>query len=280
MAVRMNDDSPALKSVFNINRNFGSATQNLQRLSSGLRVSRAADDPGSVGVIQRLNSDVASQSTALQNINTAAPQIQTVDSALSSQQDVLIRGRQLALQAANGTNDPATTNAINAEFQTLVSAPAGQTSEFQRIAETTEVAGQDLTAASRTVTVQAGTTAGPESRVDVTVPQSTQASRGLNGLDVSTTAGAQNAITQIDTAMGAISQDRASIGASQNQLEFRTQGLENQLVNTSAARSSIADVDVATEISRFTRNRIVGQAGTAALAQFNRLRGSAMRLLG
>lgn len=282
MALRVNDDSTGLKSVFNINRSLGKATDNIGRLSSGNRILRAAQDPAGLSIAQKLKADIVSQDTAIQNINQAAPQLQIAESALGSQQDLLLRGRELALQAANGTTSPDQRQVLNNEFSQLVSGnglPAGQSSEFDRIAQTTEVGGQDLTAA-QTVSVQAGTTGGAESQVNATIPESTTTSRGLDTLDISTQGGAQAALAQIDTASNAISIDRGNIGASINRLEVGARGLENQALNTRAARSPIADADFAQETAGLARNQIKGRAGIAALAQFNNLRGSALRLLG
>ncbi|MBI2061572.1 MAG: hypothetical protein HYT87_17665 [Nitrospirae bacterium] len=283
MAMRINDDSPAIGARNNINRNFGAANLNIGRLSSGNRIQRAGDDPANLVISQRLKADIVSQDTAIQNINQAAPQLQTADSALSSQQDILVRQRELAMQAANGTTDDAARSALNNEFQQL-----GQ--EFDRVANTTEVGGNTL-ANGGTVSVQAGTTAGAESQVNATIPQSTTATRGadpaaappitaLSTQDLSSQANAQEALRSIDTAMNQISIDRGNLGASINRLEVGQRNLENQNVNTRAANSQIADTDFANEVAALTRNKIVGRAGIAAAAQFNNLRGSALRLMG
>lgn len=282
MAMRINNDAPAIGARNEINRSFGSAERNIARLSSGNRIQRAGDDPANLVISQRLKADIVSQDTAIQNINQAAPQLQVADSALSSQQDILVRQRELAMQAANGTTDDAARSALNNEFGQL-------RDEFNRVANTTEVGNTDL-ATGGTVTVQAGTTAGPESQVNATIPQSTAATRGasvgppattaLSTQNLSTPTAAQDAIRSIDVAMNQISIDRGNLGASINRLEVGQRNLENQNVNTQAARSQIADTDFANEVSQLTRNKIVGKAGIAAAAQFNNLRGSALRLLG
>lgn len=272
MAMRINNDAPAIGARNEINRSFGAAERNIARLSSGNRIQRAGDDPANLVISQRLKADIVSQDTAIQNINQAAPQLQVADSALSSQQDNLIRQRQLALQAANGTTDDAARSALNNEFGQL-------RDEFNRVANTTEVGNTDL-ATGGTVTVQAGTTAGPESQVNATIPTSTTTGQALTQATINTPADAQTAIGQIDTALNNISQQRGNLGASINRLEVGQRNLENQNVNTQAARSQIADTDMANEVSQLTRNKIVGKAGIAAAAQFNNLRGSALRLLG
>ncbi|MBI2889858.1 MAG: hypothetical protein HYY13_03630 [Nitrospirae bacterium] len=272
MALRINDDAPGMRSIFNINRSLGAAQDNISRLSSGNRLNRPGVDPGAISMVQRLTADVASQSQALENINQAAPQLQNADSGLNAQQDILIQQRTLALQAANGTTDPAARQALNNEFQQF-------NQEIDRIAETTDVGQTDL-ATGGTVEVQAGTTAGAESQVAVDIPQSTAATLGTDTLDISTQGGAQAALAQIDTALTTTSQNRADIGAGMNRLETAARNTQTQFVNTSASRSAMADTDFAAEVSRLTRNQIVGQAGVATLAQFNALRGSALRLFG
>lgn len=279
MAMRINNDAPAIGARNEINRSFGSAERNIARLSSGNRIQRAGDDPANLVISQRLKADIVSQDTAIQNINQAAPQLQVAEGGLSSQQDILIRQRELAMQAANGTTDDAARSALNNEFQQL-------NNESQRIADTTRVGGQTLTSGIN-VNVQAGTTAGPESQVNATVTASTPATIGstsaagaVGAQNLNSPTAAQDALKAIDQGIKDISINRGNVGASINRLEAGQRNLENQNVNTQAARSQIADTDFANEVSQLTRNKIVGKAGIAAAAQFNNLRGSALRLLG
>lgn len=272
MAMRVNNDAPAIGARNEINRSFGAANLNIARLSSGNRIQRPGDDTANLVISQRLRADIVSQDQAIQNINQAAPQLQVAEGGLASQQDILIRQRELALQAANGTTDDAGRAALNNEYQQL-------NQEFDRIANTTQV-GSNTLANGGTVNVQAGTTAGAESQVNATVPTSTTTTRGLTGNDLTTPDNARAAITDIDNAMKNISIDRGNLGASINRLDVGQRNLENQNVNTQAARSAIADADFANEVSQLTRNKIVGRAGLAAAAQFNNLRGSALRLFG
>jgi flagellin len=263
-------------------RNLAITTKNLQgnfaRLSSGLRINTAADDAAGLAISERMKSQIRSMGQAERNANDGISLLQTAEGAMNENSGVLIRMRELAMQAATDTVGTAEKALIQTEFTQLVE-------EIGRIADVTQFNGVNLLDGSTpTFNFQVGIGTTASDTISVSMDTMTATAYGasatdLTALDVSTVAGAQAALTAIDTAIADTSTSRANLGAVQNRLQVTVSNLMSARENLSAANSRIRDVDVAEETAALTRNNILSQAGVAVLAQANQAPQAALSLL-
>ena len=274
MGLRVNTNVASI----NAQRSLASVTRDLQgsyrRLATGLRVSTAADDAAGLAISERLRSQVRSLSQAQRNANDGISLVQTGEGALNEVSSILIRLRELSVQAANGTVSGADRNTINEEFQSLVN-------EINRIGRSTEFNGVKLLdGSSSVITFQIGfgTQAGIDS-LDVSLSAALATSYSLSSLDIGSSGSISTAIVAIDAAINSVSSLRGRLGAAQNRLNSTINNLAVQVENLSAAESRIRDVDVAYETAQLTRNSILQQASISVLAQSNAQPQSALQLL-
>lgn len=242
--------------------------QGLNRLASQQRINSAADDAAGLALAERFRSRVIQSTQESANLQSGISALQTAESALGAQQDAVGRLRELAVQSANGTLNDQQRQAINAEAQQLVD-QIGQT------AASTEFNGTQLLDGTNP-TVPLGTESGDE----ISVQESTVDALGLNGLDLSTAAGATDALGRLDTASERISQNRAGIGAQQNRLESAIAQRAQSTQDAAEAESRIRDLDVARQVVEQTRDNALLQSAVAAVAQGNLQASSVSRLLG
>ena len=275
MGLRVNTNTASI----NAQRNLASVTDrlstNFRRLSTGLRISTAADDAAGLAISERLRSQVRSLDQAKRNANDGISLVQTAEGALNEVNSVLTRLRELSIQSANGSVSNQDKDTLNEEFTSLVD-------EIDRIAQSTEFNGINLldgSSASVSFQVGYGTTAGVDT-LDVTLQAADETALGLDSLDISSTGNTSTAIAAIDTAINTVSSLRGSLGAAQNRLGSTINNLAIQTENLSAAESRIRDVDVAYETAQLTRNSILQQASISILAQANAQPQSALALLG
>jgi len=250
--------------------------QNIARLSSGLRINRAADDASGLAISDQLRTQVKGLSQASRNANDGISLIQTAEGALNEVFGVLNRMRELSVQASNeGTMDTTQRGYLAQEFDLLES-------ELDRIVSVTEYNGQKLIdgSVSTGVSFQVGMRNTSNDRISVSLASVTGTSLGMNDESLSTSAGAQKAIAAIDVAIQTINTQRGTLGATQNRLEMTISNLGSMRENLQAADSRIRDVDVAEETAAMSRNQILSQAGTSVLAQANQLPQSALSLIG
>ena len=262
----------------NAQRNLASVTDrlagNFRRLSTGLRISTAADDAAGLAISERLRAQVASLDQAKRNANDGISLVQTAEGALNEVSSILVRLRELAVQSANGSVSNQDKDTLDQEFQSL-------TDEVNRIGRSTEFSGIKLldgSTSSVTFQVGNGTTAGIDT-ISVSLSASLSTSLGLNSLDIGSGGSTSTAITNIDAAINTVSSLRGSLGAVQNRLGSTINNLAVQVENLSAAESRIRDVDVAEETANLTRNQILQQASIAVLSQANAQPQAALSLL-
>lgn len=268
MGLRINENIPAL----NANRQANKANQlvqrSLEKLSSGLRINRAADDAAGLAIAERFNTLARQSQAEISNLQSGVSVVQTAEGGLSTQQDAVQRLRELAVQASNGTLSDADREAINTEAQQLLE-------QIGETAENTEFNGTQLLNGS-TPTVDLGT----EGNVQVNLPNATAGALGIGGIDLSTQAGAQSAIGALDSALNTIDQNRASLGAQQNRFESAIRQRELQGQNARESESRIRDLDIALGVLERTRGQALLQGSLSALIQGNITPQSALRLLG
>ncbi|MCU0863765.1 MAG: flagellin FliC [Planctomycetes bacterium] len=274
MGLRVNTNIASINAQRNVSQVTTRLARNYQRLSTGLRISTAADDAAGLAISERLRSQIRSLSQASRNANDGISLVQVGEGALNEVSNILVRLRELAIQSANGSSSTADKNTIREEFDSLVD-------EIDRIAQSTEFNGiKLLDGSSSTVVFQVGinTAAGIDS-LNVTLTPALTTTLGLASVDVGSGGSTTFAITQIDGAINAVSQLRGRFGSLQNRLQSTIANLGVAAESLSAAESRIRDVDVAYETAELTRNNILQQASISILSQANAQPQSALQLL-
>lgn len=267
----------------NLSSNASNGQKNLEKLSSGYRINRSADDAAGLAISEQMRSKINGLDQATSNANDAIGLIQTAEGALTETHSMLQRMVTLATQSANGTYNSTARTAIGEEVTALKA-------ELNRIASTTDYNGVKplntgnapgaAAAATGTpgpggaaapaaggIVVQIGPTAGETLTIATAKMGST--ALGVNAVDVSTVSKANSAITTINKAINTVSTHRAKLGASQNRLEHTINNLKTTNENMTAAESRIRDTDMAKEMAAFTKNNILNQAAQSMLSQAN-----------
>jgi len=251
--------------------------KSMEQLASGSRINKAADDAAGLAISENLKSQVRSISQASRNANDGISMIQTAEGGLSEVSNVLIRLRELGVQASSDTVGNPERELLDKEVQQLKA-------EAQRISQTTKYGDAKLLDGSGDkFEFQVGIGNDAEAdriSYDASATDSSVDSLGIAGFDFSTKEGAQEALESVDQAQAKLNGFRANLGALQNRLQSTTDNLGVQLENTTAANSRIRDTDVAAVSADATRNQILLQANASVLAQANSLPNMAMKLIG
>ncbi len=275
-----------------INTNVGSLTaqrnlqkisrglhQSISRLSSGTRINSAADNAAGMAVSENMRAQLKGFQQAMRNANDGVAVLQTAESGYQSLSDLLIRMRELAVQAANDSVSDTERGYLDTEFQDLIG-------EMDRISAVVEYNGIQLldgtagSAGDGTMVFQVGTRDSLNDRITIKLQTQNSTTLAVTGDDVDSQADAQSAITAIDLALEGLSTDRAQIGSTINTLNVSVDGLASSIENYGNALSQIKDTDMAEESSMFSKNNVLQQAGVAMLSQANQTPNLVMRLLG
>jgi len=271
MGLRINTNVAAINASRILRSSTLDLNKSLERLSSGLRINRAADDAAGLAIAEALRSQIRGTVVAQRNSQDGISLVQTAEGALAETTNALQRIRELAIQAANGTQSDSNRAALNAEVRQLLE-------QIDDIALDTEFNGIRVLSAPQTVTLQAG--AQTSQTLTISVAGAKTNDLGVGTLQVSSYAGAVSAISTVDMAIRSVNTLRSLFGAMQNRLEFTIRTLAIQEENSSASESAIRDADIAKETILFTRNQILVSAGTSVLAQANIIPQTALQLLG
>lgn len=274
MGLRVNTNIASI----NAQRNLADTTQrlqkSLQRLSSGLRISRASDDAAGLAISEGFRAEIRGLAQASRNANDGISLLQIAEGALNETSNLLIRMRELAIQAANGTLGSSERDTIEAEFQDL-------SSEITRIANVTTFNGIAILNSTTAIVFQIGSQGTSSDTITVSGVQAGASAIGIaSTVHVSSIGAATSAIDTIDSAISTVASLRATFGSAQNRLESTIRSLAVALENTAAAESQIRDVDFASETAELTRNQVLQQAGISILGQANVSIQSALSLLG
>jgi flagellin len=273
MALIVNNNPASIAAQRNLGVSTGSLGRSIERLSSGLRITRAADDAAGLGLSETLRAHIRSINQAIRNSSDGISLTQIADGAAATIGSLMARLRELASQSASGTVGNTERSYIDQEFIAL-------RSEIDRIAAVTEFNGQALTSGSTiSFTMQVGFKSGSNNTLTMDLNQLTISALGLSSVNVSTSANAQSALANIDSAISAVATARAEYGSLQNRFEATIANLEVSSENLTAAESRIRDADIAYETSQFTKNQVLVQTGIAVLAQANTLPQQALALL-
>jgi len=264
MGLRVNTNIASMTAQRNLFNVSSRLSGNYSRLSSGLRIASASDDAAGLAISERMRSQIRSFGVAARNAQDGISLSQTAEGALSESSNILVRMRELSMQAANGTLSVADRLTLDTEWSAL-------TEELDRIAGSTEFNGIALLDGVLVggVDIQVGLDAGPTEVINIGLVDTQAASLGVNVANIQTVANANTALGEIDTAIDALNTARGELGAAENRLQSTLRSILNVKENLSAAESRIRDVDVATETADLTRNSIMQQAATSVLAQAN-----------
>lgn len=286
MSLVINHNLMAMNAARSLNISYGRLATSVQRLSSGLRVNSAADDAAGLAVREMMRTDIRVLNQGVRNANDAISLIQTADGAFSVIDEKLTRMKELAEQAATGTYTTAQRLIMDSEYQAMAS-------EITRIAMATDFNGVKLLDGSLSGTVNQmkihfGTgNSSAEDYYYIRIDNTTASALGVGnsaalgaGYTISTQSAAQEALTAIDNAIMTKDNIRANLGGIANRLSNTISNLSIQAENLQSAESRISDVDVASEMTEFTRNQILVQAGVAMLGQANTLPQLALKLMG
>ena len=285
MGLRINQNIAAQNAYRNLSVTDSQMSKSLEKLSSGYRINRAADDAAGLSISEGLRSQIGGLKVAVRNAQDGISVVQTAEGALTETHSILQRMRDLSVQAAStGSQDSDARSAAQTEFAQL-------TSELDRIATTTAFGGQkllDIASSAYVGTFQVGANTAGADQIAVNLGTaafgsgSTVTSFDSSGLAVATldlTTAGTAAIAAIDTAIKGVSTARATLGAYQNRFEHTINNLSVAVENLSASESRIRDTDMAQEMVSFTRSQILTQAGTSMLAQANQAPQNVLSLL-
>jgi flagellin len=259
MALRINQNISAMNAYRNLSITDNQMSKSLEKLSSGFRINRAADDAAGLAISEGLRSQIGGLQVAARNAQDGVSVVQTAEGALTEVHSMLQRMNELAVQNNNGTQNTESKAALSAEFDALKS-------EIGKIQDTTKFNGVALFGAlGNKATFQVGYATADT--IDV----------ALEKVDVS--AAVITDSTSVQTAVTAVSTSRANLGALQNRFEHKINNLNVTVENLSASESRIRDADMAQEMVKFTRNQILSQAGTSMLSQANQASQGVLSLL-
>ena len=285
MPIRIFNNIASINSQRILGANNDRLAQSVERISSGIRINRAADDAAGLAISEGLRSDIRATRQAVRNANDGISVINITEGALNEQASILIRLRELASQASTGTVGSTERQTIQLEFDAL-------RLEIDRIAATTEFNGQKLVDGSlassvssgNQIFIQVGIDSSADSRINlntsINLTAVTSSSLSIDTLSVTSSEGALSALDSINTSIGTVTQGRGKVGAVQNRLARTIANLSITVENLVAAESQIRDADIAEEVALLTRNQILVQASTAMVGQANLIPQSVLQLLG
>ncbi|MDB6353453.1 flagellin [Trichococcus sp. K1Tr] len=277
--MRIGTNTAAMNTYSNLTAANSSKAGSLAKLSSGLRINKAGDDAAGLSISEKMKNQISGLTQATRNAQDGISLIQTAEGGLTETHSILNRMRDLTVQAANDTNTDKDRSAIQTEITSL-------TSEIERIATDTQFNTKSLLnggATGKVFSFQIGANA--DQNISVTISDMSTAAAGLDlagKVDVTVptdAAGFDTIIGTIDGAIEKVSTQRASLGANQNRLDHTINNLSTTKENLSEANSRIVDVDMAEEMTSFTKSNILAQAATSMLAQANQMPQSVLSLL-
>jgi flagellin len=277
MGLRINTNVQSLRAQNSLSKVEENKSNTLAKLSSGSRINKAGDDAAGLAISEKLKANIRGTQQASRNAGDGISMIQTAEGGLNESSNILIRLRELSVQAASDTIGDEERKFSNLEFQQLAR-------EMERIATSTQFNGKNLLSGEgEPIDFQIGIMNDEKNDRLSYKPQESSAKikdLGVEGLGVLTKADAQNNLEKIDSAINGVNANRASLGALQNRLQSTISNLETKSENLSAANSRIRDTDIALESAELTKGNILSAAATSVLAQANNAGSSALKLIG
>jgi len=275
MGLRIATNVPSLAVQRNLNAVSNEATTSFARLSSGQRITKSGDDAAGLSISNKLEASVRGLKMAQRNANDGISFVQTAEGGINEVSNILIRLRELSVQAASDTIGDAERGFLDKEMQSLKS-------EINRIADVTNYNGTNLlNGKGDSQHFQVGNNAGEQNRIefDPTKTNVTTASLGVDGLTLSNRESAVDGLDGLDEAIKRVNENRSELGALQNRLHSTSTSLGISIENLAEAKSRIADTDIAVETSNMVKNQILQNAGISVLSQANASPNNALKLL-
>ena len=276
MALRISTNVASINAQGNMRRTSMATEKSMARMSSGFRINQAADDAAGLAISENLRGQIRGMKQASRNSEDGVSLVQVAEGGLNEMSNMLIRLRELGVQAASDTIGDTERKFLDVEYQQLKS-------EMQRIAEVTKFNGRDLlNGTGGVLDIQVGVYNDPfKDRIsfNTAAANSTIEALGLNAQNLVTKESAQESLTTVDEALISVNSMRANFGAMQNRLNSTIANLAVSHENLSAANSRIRDADIAEESAELTRNNILTQAGVSVLGQANSIQQVALKLL-
>ena len=284
MPIRIFNNTASVNAQNLLGQNNNRLSNSVERISSGLRINKAADDAAGLAISEGLRSDIRSLRQAVRNSNDGVSLINIAEGALNEQGSMLIRLRELASQAATGTTGSTERATIQLEFNAL-------RNEIDRITNTTRFNDQNLidgslassVSSANQIFIQVGMDNNANSRINLNeqldLTAITVSALSIDSLSVTSASGALDALDAINTAIGSVTATRGQVGSVQNRLVRTISNLNISVENLQAAESQIRDADIAEEVALLTRNQIMVQASTAMVGQANLIPQSVLQLL-
>lgn len=277
MGLRINTNIQALSAQRALGINYQNQNRSLERLSSGSRINRAGDDAAGLAISEKLKANIRSLKQAGRNANDGISLIQTAEGAMSEIGNIMIRMRELSIQASSDTIGDTERGFIDKEVQKLKE-------EVNRISASTEFNGRHLLDGSENeLEIQVGIKNSPENdrfHISTGDLKSTLDAFGMENVSTMTKEASQKNLATLDAAINHLNSNRSTLGAFQNRLNSTINNIQVYTENLSGANSRIRDTDMAEETSELTKNNILTQAGVAMLGQANQTPQAALKLLG
>jgi len=270
--LNINTNILSLQTQTNLSGSQSALSQAINRLSSGKRINTAADDAAGLAIATTQTAAINALNQGVMNANNGISMVQTASGAMASTVANLQRIRQLAVESGDGSLG----SAAQANLQTEVST---RLTEINRVESQTTFNGQQVLGGLKTVDFQIGASANQTISVAFGTTAWTAGGLGVSGVDISSTSGAQAAITAIDAALSSVNNFQATLGATQNTFQAAITNTQTQSTNLSAAKSQIEDADFAQETANLSKAQVLQQAGISVLAQANSLPQQVLKLL-
>lgn len=268
--MRINTNLNAMIATNQMSKNTALAGSSMEKLSTGLRITKAGDDAAGLAVSEKMRAQIRGMEQAERNVQDGISMVQTAEGALEEAGNIAQRMRELGVQAGNDTLSDKDRDKVKKELEQLQD-------EMKKISEETKFNGKQLlNKASASFTIQAG--ANSETR-KITTADLSSIANGLSTISVSTSAQAQSFVEKVDTALESINNARSELGAMQNRLEYTANNLTTSTENLTAAESRIRDVDVAKEMVTLSKLNILNQASQAMVSQAKQQPESVSQLL-
>ena len=273
MAMVVQHNLRAMNSNRMLGVNSATLSKSTEKLSSGYKINRAADDAAGLAISEKMRRQIRGLTQASENAQDGISCVQTAEGALNEVHDMLQRMNELAVKAANGTMTTEDQSYIQKEVEALFT-------EIDRVANTTTFNEQSLLKADTTFSLQVGAESSADNVIEVKIGKMNASGLALSQKTIASAANAKTLIGQVKGAITKLNNQRADLGAQQNRLEHTIANLDNVVENTTAAEAQIRDTDMATEMVKYSNNNILQQAGQAMLAQANQANQGVLSLLG
>ncbi len=270
----INHNLPGMNALSSLNTNSASESASMEKLSSGSKINKAADDAAGLSISQQMQAQINGLTQATSNSQDGVSLLQTAEGGLSTTQTILQRMNTLATEAANDTNVTLDRSSISSELTTL-------TNQIDNISKETNFNGVNLLASTNTLSFQVGSTSNAYDTLGINLGsiEANSTTLSISGISVSSNSFATAAMASIQAAIDTVSASRSYIGAVQNQLTYTSSNIATENQNLTTASANITDVDMASEMMNYSKESVLAQAAQSMLSQANQNPQQVLKLL-